>query len=56
MIHSGEFLSNRRLWLSNIAIPIFILIFLQMMEVELNYSNSGNLAKTFTHWQLDDSN
>jgi len=26
------------------------------MAIELNYSNSGNLTKTFTHWQLDDSN
>jgi len=23
---------------------------------ELNSSNSGNLTKTFTHWQLDDTN
>jgi len=36
--------------------PIFISIFLQMMVLELNYSNSGNLTETFTHWQLDDSN
>jgi len=26
------------------------------MVTELNYSNSGNLKETFTHWQLDDSN
>jgi len=24
--------------------------------IELNSSNSGNLTKTFTHWQLDDTN
>jgi len=33
---------------------IFISIFLQMIVIELNYSNSGNLTKT--HWKLDDSN
>jgi len=27
-----------------------------MMATELNYSNSGNLTKTFTHWQLDANN
>jgi hypothetical protein len=36
--------------------PIFISTFLQMTPTELNYSNSGNLTKTFTYWQLDDSN
>jgi len=25
-----------------------------MMAIELNYSNSSNLTKTFTHWQLDE--
>ena len=27
-----------------------------MMAMELNYSNSDNLTKTLTHWELDDSN
>jgi len=37
--------------------PFFISIFLQMMAMELNYSNGGKLKeKTFTHWQMDDSN
>jgi len=27
-----------------------------MMAIELNYSKSGNLTNTFTHWQWDDSN
>ena len=36
--------------------PIFISIFLQMMETEFNYSNGGNLTTTFTHWQFDYSN
>jgi len=27
-----------------------------MMVMELNYSHSGNLTNTFTHWQLDESN
>jgi len=40
----------------NYSKPIFIPIFLQIMVTELNYSNSGNLKETFTHWQLDDSN
>jgi len=31
--------------------PIFISIFHPMMAIELNYSDSGNLTKTFTHWQ-----
>jgi len=26
------------------------------MAIELNYSNSGNPTKTFTHWKLDDRN